>query len=425
MKKIKGTLIGLVIMVVLILAGLLFGLYKFGYVGKLTINDKYIGFVRQQNIDRYVYNVMTDEDYVFDNPDLDAATVTYTFATNNMFDNLTFGQFLKGVIIGYDCHFEIVKAIDPDKVIAWLNDYNTKQTQPVSAYIEKTDKFEIVPEQEGTVIDINALLAEITPYKYNHILVKDFLLVPEVTQSGLEKMCEEANAYANWSCTYTNGRVISSNIDKVWIDDEHGIIYDDSFIEEELAKCVDSYNGKPDFINFRTTDGREVNVPNATLEAKVDLNNELTTLKKAMKDMQSLEDRVPCFVMDNAEMGNTYVEVSIPQQHLWYYKDGEMVLECAVVTGQVGVHDTPPGCYYITQMINGTYLTGEEYNNWVNRWMRLTVDGIGIHDANWRTSFGGEIYQTDGSHGCVNMPNLKAAELYKLVDLGTIVVIHE
>ncbi len=57
--------------------------------------------------------------------------------------------------------------------------------------------------------------------------------------------------------------------------------------------------------------------------------------------------------------------------------------------------------------------------------MRLTVDGIGIHDANWRTSFGGDIYKTDGSHGCVNMPNLKAAELYKLVDLGTIVIIHE
>ena len=129
--------------------------------------------------------------------------------------------------------------------------------------------------------------------------------------------------------------------------------------------------------------------------------------------------------MNNAEIGNTYVEVSIPQQHLWYYQDGKVVLECAVVTGQVGVHDTPLGCYYITQMINGTYLTGEEYNNWVNRWMRLTVDGIGIHDANWRTSFGGDIYKTDGSHGCVNMPNLKAAELYKAVDLGTVVVIHD
>ena len=425
MKKVKAYLIALFIGIIVVLAGLLFLTFKLGYVGKLKINDKYIGFVKQQNIDNYVSKVMSDEDYVFDNEDLDAAVVTYSFATNGMFDNFTFGQFLKGAIVGYDCHFEIIKVIDSEKVISWLNDYNTKQTTPVSAYIEKTDKFEIVPEELGTVIDINAVLKEITPYKYNHIILNDFLKAPEVTTADLEEMCAEANAYANWSCTYTNGKIIQSDIDKVWIDEEYGVIYDDSFIEAQLTNCIESYNGKPDFITFRTTDGREIHVPNATLEAKVDTVSELSTLKKAMKENYVLTDRIPCFIMDNAEMGNTYVEVSIPQQHLWYYKDGEVVLESAVVTGQVGVHDTPPGCYYITQMVNGTYLTGDEYNNWVNRWMRLTVDGIGIHDANWRTSFGGDIYQTDGSHGCVNMPNLKAAELYKLVDIGTVVVIHE
>lgn len=425
MKKVKNSLIGLIIFIVIILSSLLFLSFKLGYVGKLKINDNYIGFVTKQDIDKYVYAVMSDEDYVFDNKDLDAVAVNYTFATNDMFDNFTFGQFLKGAIIGYDCHFEIIKVIDSEKVISWLNDYNTTQTQPISAYIEKTDTFKIIPEKLGTVIDINAVLKEITPYKYNHIRLDDFVQKPEVITTDLEELCMNANAYATWSCTYTNGMTISSDIDKVWIDDEYGIIYDDGFIEEQISNCLDSYNGKPDFINFRTTDGREIHVPNATLEAKVDTVSEVTALKKAMKEKSVLTDRLPCFIIDNAEMGNTYVEVSIPQQHLWYYKDGEIVLECAIVTGQVGVHDTPPGCYYITQMINGTYLIGEEYNNWVNRWMRLTVDGIGIHDANWRTSFGGDIYKTDGSHGCVNMPNLKAAELYKLVDLGTIVIIHE
>ncbi len=425
MKKVKSTLIGLIFGVVVVVLGLLFISYKLGYVGKLKINDNYIGFVKQQNIDKYVFDVMSEEDYVFDNKDLDTAVVTYTFATNDMFKDFTFGQFLKGAILGYDCHFEIVKVVDSEKVIAWLNNYNTNQTQPISAYIEKTDKFEIVPDIAGTAIDVNAILKEITPYKYNHIILNDFLQKPNVTTEDLIEMCEDANAYATWSCVYTNGKSIHSDIDKVWIDETYGIIYDDSFIEEQLDNCVYDYNGKPDFIQFRTTDGREVHVPNATLEAKVDKSGEITFLKKALKEKYNVTDRIPCFIMDNADMGNTYVEVSIPQQHLWYYKDGELVLESAVVTGQVGVHDTPPGCYYITQMVNGTYLTGDEYNNWVNRWMRLTVDGIGIHDANWRTSFGGDIYQTDGSHGCVNMPNLKAAELYKLVDIGTVVVIHE
>ena len=270
MKKVKSSLIGLIIFIVIILSSLLFLSFKLGYVGKLKINDNYIGFVTKQDIDKYVYAVMSDEDYVFDNKDLDAVAVNYTFATNDMFDNFTFGQFLKGAIIGYDCHFEIIKVIDSEKVISWLNDYNTTQTQPISAYIEKTDTFKIIPEKLGTVIDINAVLKEITPYKYNHIRLDDFVQKPEVTTTDLEELCMNANAYATWSCTYTNGMTISSDIDKVWIDDEYGIIYDDGFIEEQISNCLDSYNGKPDFITFRTTDGREIHVPNATLEAKVD-----------------------------------------------------------------------------------------------------------------------------------------------------------
>ena len=83
-----------------------------------------------------------------------------------------------------------------------------------------------------------------------------------------------------------------------------------------------------------------------------------------------------------------------------------------------------PGCYYITEMINGKYLTGPGYRTWVNRWMRLTNNGIGLHDANWRSSFGGSIFLKDGSHGCVNMPNEKAAQLFKEAEIGTITVIY-
>ena len=56
--------------------------------------------------------------------------------------------------------------------------------------------------------------------------------------------------------------------------------------------------------------------------------------------------------------------------------------------------------------------------------MRLTNNGIGLHDANWRSSFGGSIFLKDGSHGCVNMPNEKAAQLFKEAEIGTITVIY-
>ena len=51
-------------------------------------------------------------------------------------------------------------------------------------------------------------------------------------------------------------------------------------------------------------------------------------------------------------------------------------------------------------------------------------NGYGLHDATWRSSFGGDIYKYSGSHGCVNLPPSKAGELYDLISVGTIVIIH-
>ena len=50
--------------------------------------------------------------------------------------------------------------------------------------------------------------------------------------------------------------------------------------------------------------------------------------------------------------------------------------------------------------------------------------GVGMHDASWRDEFGGDIYQNEGSHGCINLPTDKAEELYGYVEIGTPVVIY-
>ena len=46
---------------------------------------------------------------------------------------------------------------------------------------------------------------------------------------------------------------------------------------------------------------------------------------------------------------------------------------------------------------------------------------IGMHDASWRSSFGGTIYQGNGSHGCINMPGWAAQSLYYNAPIGTLV----
>ncbi len=105
------------------------------------------------------------------------------------------------------------------------------------------------------------------------------------------------------------------------------------------------------------------------------------------------------------DIGNTYVEISLGGQYLWYYRDGKLVTSFPVVTGNVSKgHGTPGGIYPLNYKERDTYLNGRNYSSHVNYWMPFNGN-IGLHDATWRGSFGGGIYRSNGSHGCVNYLN--------------------
>ncbi len=122
---------------------------------------------------------------------------------------------------------------------------------------------------------------------------------------------------------------------------------------------------------------------------------------------------------------STYVDVNIENQTVTYILNGEAVLSSPCVTGDVSKHrTTPTGHYAVFGHVKGTYLTGPTWHNWVDYWMPFTRGGCGLHDANWRSRFGGEIYKTNGSHGCVNLPHDVAQQLFDMIGVGTIVIVH-
>jgi lipoprotein-anchoring transpeptidase ErfK/SrfK len=49
---------------------------------------------------------------------------------------------------------------------------------------------------------------------------------------------------------------------------------------------------------------------------------------------------------------------------------------------------------------------------------------VGIHDASWRSTFGGTIYKTNGSHGCINAPRSIVTKIYDEIEAGTPVVAY-
>ena len=85
--------------------------------------------------------------------------------------------------------------------------------------------------------------------------------------------------------------------------------------------------------------------------------------------------------------------------------------------------DKPYGIYSIYSKQTDRYLTGADYRSFVHYWMPF-LGGYGLHDASWRSSFGGDIYYYDGSHGCVNLPSSAAKKVYNNVSVGTKVILY-
>lgn len=122
---------------------------------------------------------------------------------------------------------------------------------------------------------------------------------------------------------------------------------------------------------------------------------------------------------------NTYIDVDIENQTVRYILDGNEVFNEPCVTGDVSKgRSTPTGVFAIYAHVPGQYLTGPTWKNWVDYWMPFSPGGCGLHDATWRGKFGGTIYKTAGSHGCVNLSHEAAKNLFNMVNIGTVVIVH-
>ena len=124
------------------------------------------------------------------------------------------------------------------------------------------------------------------------------------------------------------------------------------------------------------------------------------------------------------DWGTSYVEVSLTDQYLWLYKDGKCILESYFVSGNPNRgHATPKGIYGLTYKTRDATLSGEGYDSKVKYWMPFNRN-VGLHDAPWRKTFGGQIYKNNGSHGCINLPPANAAKIYENVDKNTPVIVY-
>lgn len=201
---------------------------------------------------------------------------------------------------------------------------------------------------------------------------------------------------------------------------------------ERIASYVDSLADKYDTYGidrkFHTTSGKTVTVSGGNYGWKMD-RAATTEALTAFLEAGNSGEAEPVWTQEAAQhgeddIGSSYAEVDLDEQKVYLYIDGERVVETDCVSGKAISSDrfTPDGTFRLLYRKSPAVLRGADYESPVTYWMPFNR-GIGFHDATWRSRFGGEIYLTAGSHGCVNLPLAAAKELYENVYSGLPVVV--
>lgn len=239
----------------------------------------------------------------------------------------------------------------------------------------------------------------------------------------------DGGIYENMEIIYKAGnkRVVLTSEDVIdWVrywPDGHWDINDERIAEfvEELQKEFDTWQYNK---ILRTTEGKVVKVPAGEYGWKLDKKKEVKEISKLLRrngiTVHNLHFSTEAAVHGSPykDYGNSYVEIDLTSQKLWLYIEGEMILESDIVSGLMNTdRQTPPGAYAIYYKQSPAVLKGADYETPVSYWMPFNR-GIGLHDATWQYSFGGDACYYRGSHGCINLPLDVAKEIYEYMKKG-------
>lgn len=317
------------------------------------------------------------------------------------------------------------------------------QTAPVNAQISEYSKengYVILPAERGTSLAADRAVETIA----DSILALDetvsleekgCYIEPEITENSesIKNAANTLNQYVNAKITYDFGEkkeVVDASVLHDWlsVSDTMEVTISQDKLAEYVKQLAATYNtaGKSKTLNM--TGGGTVEVPGASYGWKIDQAAEREQLMNDIKN-GGIVEREPEYSQransyKEADYGNSYVEINLTAQHLYVYKDGALAVSTDVVSGKVATgNDTPTGAYFINSKETERTLKGPDYESFVNYWMPFNGD-IGLHDAPWRSSFGGNIYLKGGSHGCVNLPLSSAKTIFANVEVGTPVLVY-
>lgn len=259
---------------------------------------------------------------------------------------------------------------------------------------------------------------------------------PEYTVNSEKAMIAKdiLNKYVSTKITYLFGdksEVLDGSRINEWlsVDDNLEVIINEKSVKDYVLELSAKYNTVGIARNFKSSTGKMVEVKGGYYGWKINYVAETRMLLENIK-LGAILEKEPIYTQkglnrDEDDIGDTYVEINLTSQHLWFYKDGKLIAQGDVVTGDPGKgYSTKLGTYMLNYKQKEATLRGPNYEAKVTYWMPFNGN-IGIHDASWRYSFGGKIYKGNGTHGCVNSPSYLAKTIFENIDEGTPVICYE
>lgn len=314
------------------------------------------------------------------------------------------------------------------------------QDAAISDYIPQKG-YELVPSQEGTALDENIVLEAIdtaidslaTTLNLEDTGCYDEPAVMD-DDAALNSRIDMLNEYCQAKITYTVGDdVFDLDADTYheWfiIGEDGSISIDGQMARDYVVALGHKYNTCYSTRNFETSYGQTVKIDNSDYGWKVDYDTETAQVIEEINSHTVTTRDLNYLMVANShnspDYGDSYVEINLTSQHLFLYKDGELVIETDFVSGRViRGNATPCGIFGLTYKTKDATLRGSTYESHVDYWMPFNGN-IGMHDATWRSTFGAAIYIRNGSHGCINLPHSAAETIYDAIEKNYPVIVYE
>ena len=452
MKKVILFIIAM-LLIICCSCGFFFSSHYFpGTIVKTELSDIDIGWNSKEEAVNKIHNNIENISYNVVGKNLDSEINLKDIAD---IDNQMINEFLPAPSLSFERSFDInisdIVVFDKEKINMFYNDLfkNVETINPVDAHISFVGgKYEIIPEVYGNLLSDNAfdVFDENIENFSRTINFEDLGLYKEPSIKAdneiLNKNLQEYKKYETFNIKYLFGNeeeTLDINTINDWLVpnyDDNGIINAEkpfSISHDKVSEYVNGLNKKYTTLGntrkFKTHDGKTIEIKTGDYgwwldveKMKEDVSQSITELKTGTRE--AIYKQKGYIYSDGLDFSDTYVEVSIPKQHIWMYVDGEIIVDSDIVTGNVSAgHNTRPGVFSLTYKTRNAVLRGPGYASPVSYWMPFD-GGIGLHDATWRYKFGGEIYKTNGSHGCVNMPLSTAKTIYENIESDTPIIVY-